>query len=130
MAKILLVEDEMLLRELALEDLTDAGFEVSPASDGDHAMSILEEDRAFDLLFTDIKMPSSIDGHELAQRAKSLIPGLKVVYASGLADTGAAGDGERYLTKPYRRETLFALLDELGVSARDSGRSRVDEART
>jgi len=117
MSRILLVEDEMLVRELALEDLTDAGYEVSPASDGDQAMAILEEDRAFDLLFTDIKMPSSIDGHELAEQAKRLIPGIKVIYASGMADVGPAGDDERYLPKPYRRETLFAFLEELGLRA-------------
>jgi CheY-like chemotaxis protein len=116
MARILLVEDEMLVRELALEDLTDAGFDVSPASDGDEALSILEDGHAFDLLFTDISMPSSIDGRELAVRAKRLIPGIKVVYASGLADVGIAGRNERYLPKPYRRETLLALLDELGIN--------------
>ncbi len=117
MTRILLVEDEMLVRELALEDLIEAGFEVSPASDGDQAMAILEEDRAFDLLFTDIKMPSSIDGKELAEQAKHLIPGLRVIYASGMADVGPAGDDERYLPKPYRRETLFALLEELDLRA-------------
>lgn len=117
MARILLVEDEMLVRELALEDLIDAGFEVAPAGDGDQAMAILQEDKTFDLLFTDIKMPSSIDGHELAAEAKRLIPGIKVIYASGLADIGPAGENERYLAKPYRCETLLALLDELGLSA-------------
>lgn len=116
MTRILLVEDEMLVRELALEDLAEAGFDVSPASDGDRAMAILEEDQAFDLLFTDIKMPSSIDGRELAEQAKRLIPGLKVIYASGLADVAPAGEDERYLPKPYRRETLLALLDELGLN--------------
>jgi CheY-like chemotaxis protein len=117
MARILLVEDEMLVRELALEDLTEAGFDVSPASDGDRAMAILQADQAFDLLFTDIKMPSSINGHELAEQARRLIPDIKVIYASGLADIGAASENERYLPKPYRRETLFALLGELGLNA-------------
>jgi CheY-like chemotaxis protein len=117
MARILLGDDEMLVRELALEDLTDAGFEVLPAGDGDQAMAILNDDQAFELLFTDIRMPSSIDGHELADRAKRLIPGLKVIYASGLADVAPASADERYLPKPYRRETLFALLDELGLNA-------------
>ena len=117
MAKILLVEDEMLVRELAFEDLGDAGYDVVTANDADAAMKILGDDTAFDLLFTDIKMPSAMDGRELAVEAKQLIPGLKVIYASGLADVGPAGAGERYLAKPYRRETLFKLLDELGISA-------------
>jgi CheY-like chemotaxis protein len=117
MAKILLVEDEMLVRELAFEDLTDAGFDVVTASDGDEAMGVLNDDLAFDLLFTDIKMPSSIDGRELAETAKRLIPGLPVIYASGLADIGPADADERYLPKPYRRETLLKLLEDLGVRA-------------
>lgn len=117
MARILLVEDEMLVRELAFEDLTEAGFEVLTASDGDEAMDVLRGDQGFDLLFTDIKMPSSIDGRELAVEAKRLIPELKVIYATGLADAGPAGEGERCLQKPYRRETLLALVQELGLSA-------------
>ena len=116
MARILLVEDEMLVRELAFEDLTDAGFDVATAGDGDEAMAILREDQSFDLLFTDIKMPSSIDGRELAAEAKRLISGLKVIYATGLADVGPAGDDERCLQKPYRREALFKLVEELGLS--------------
>lgn len=117
MARILLVEDEMLVRELAFEDLSEAGYEVVTAGDGDEALEILRGDQGFDLLFTDIKMPSSIDGRALAVEAKRLIPGLKVIYATGLADAGPADDGERCLQKPYRRDTLFALVEELGVSA-------------
>jgi CheY-like chemotaxis protein len=117
MARILLVEDEILVRELAFEDLGDAGFEVVAANDGDDAVAILRDDATFDLLFTDIKMPSAIDGRELAAEAKRLIPGLKVIYASGLADIGPAGADERYLPKPYRRETLLTLLEDLGITA-------------
>jgi CheY-like chemotaxis protein len=117
MARILLVEDEMLVRELASEDLGDAGFEVAVANDGDEALAMLRDDRTFDLLITDIKMPSAIDGRELAAEAKRLIPGLKVIYASGLADIGQAGAGERFLPKPYRGETLLKLLEDLGITA-------------
>ena len=74
MARILPVEDEMLVRELALEDLTDAGFEVVDASDADVALVILQKDRAFDLLFTDIRMPSEIDGWELAAESQAPDP--------------------------------------------------------
>jgi CheY-like chemotaxis protein len=115
MARILLVEDEMLLRELALEDLSDAGFETVPAADGDEALAILQGDRAFDLLFTDIKMPGTLDGRGLAAEAKRLIPGLKVIYASGLADVGPTHENERSLAKPYGRHTLLALLKDLGL---------------
>lgn len=118
MARILLVEDEMLVRELAREDLSDAGFDVVDSPDGDRALAILKDDRAFDLLFTDIRMPSALDGWQLAAEAKRLVPGLKVLYASGLDDgDGRVGDGERMIGKPYRTEALLACIAEIGVNA-------------
>lgn len=111
MVRILLVEDEMLVRELALEDLTDAGFEVTAVGTGDEALAILRADPAFDVLFTDIRMPGAIDGWQLADEAKRLIPGLKVIYATGLNDdTGRVGEGERLLAKPYRKDDLLRAL--------------------
>jgi CheY-like chemotaxis protein len=116
MARILLAEDEPLLRELAIEDLTDAGFEVVAARDGDAALAILQDDQAFDLLFTDIRMPGATDGWALAEQAKRVVPGLKVIYSSGLSDPGTAmGPGERILMKPYRLEHLLSVLKELEV---------------
>lgn len=118
MARILLVEDEMLLRELALDDLTEAGFDVVAATDADEALAILQDDRRFDLLFTDIRMPGELDGWELAAEGRRLIPGLKVIYTTGLGDEGnRLGEGERLVSKPYRNEMLLGLLSELGVTA-------------
>lgn len=112
---ILLVEDELLVRELAFEDLGDAGFAVTPASNGDEALGYLREGRRFDLLFTDIRMPGVIDGWELAHEAKLLIPGLKVIYATGLGEgPDDLTEGERYVRKPYNMKDLLAALDDLG----------------
>jgi CheY-like chemotaxis protein len=111
MAKILLVEDEMLVRELALEDLTDAGHEVTAAGTGDEALAILKRDPCYDVLFTDIRMPGATDGWQLASEARQLIPNIRVVYATGLNDeAGQLGPGERMLTKPYRRDDLLGAL--------------------
>jgi CheY-like chemotaxis protein len=118
MATVLLVEDELLVRELASEDLAEAGFEVTQASDGDEALAHLRDGRQFDLLFTDIRMPGETDGWELAREARRLIPGLRVIYATGL---GEAGDGlaseERYVRKPYSLNDLRKVLGELGFEA-------------
>src|SRR5690242_16755322 len=115
MGRALLVEDELLVREVAAEDLGEAGFEVTPASDGDEALAILGGDSAFDLLFTDIRMPGSIDGWQLAREAKQLIPGLKVIYATGLGDAGEGlGQGECYVRKPYNLKDLRQALTTLG----------------
>ena len=112
MAKVLLVEDEMLVRELAFEDLSDAGHDVTTAGSGDEALTLLRGGAAFDVLFTDIRMPGEVDGWQLASEAKELIPGLKVIYATGLNDeTGQLQPDERMLTKPYRRNELLAALD-------------------
>jgi CheY-like chemotaxis protein len=112
MAKVLLVEDEMLVRELAYEDLSDAGHDVTTAGSGDEALALLQGGRAFDVLFTDIRMPGAIDGWELAAEARRIIPGLRVVYATGLNDdTGRMQPNERMLTKPYRKNELLGALD-------------------
>ena len=111
MAKILLVEDEMLVRELAYEDLTDAGHDVTTAGTGDDAAALLQRGESFDVLFTDIRMPGDIDGWQLAARARAMLPGLKVVYATGLNDDAAQRlDGETLLTKPYRRDDLLQAI--------------------
>jgi CheY-like chemotaxis protein len=116
MARILLVEDEMLVRELAFEDLADEGFDVVPASNGDDALAILRDDQSFDLLFTDIRMPGSVDGYGVAAEGKRLIDGLKIIYATGLTDDAPLAANERTLSKPYSRETLLALLAELEIA--------------
>jgi len=112
MAKVLLVEDEMLVRELAYEDLSDAGHAVTTAGSGDDALALLRDGAPFDVLFTDIRMPGEIDGWQLAREAKQLIPALKVIFATGLNDdTGRLQPDERLLTKPYRRNELLAALE-------------------
>lgn len=111
MVKVLLVEDEMLVRELAFEDLSDAGHDVIAASNGDEALALLQNDARFDVLFTDIKMPGDIDGWQLAERCKQLIPGVKVIYATGLGEDGARLEREeQLLTKPYNTNELLRAL--------------------
>jgi CheY-like chemotaxis protein len=111
MAKILLVEDEMLVRELALEDLTDAGHEVTAAGTGDEALAILQKDPRYDVLFTDIRMPGDVDGWQLAEHARQLAPAIRIIYATGLNDdAGQVRPDERMLTKPYRRNDLLGAL--------------------
>lgn len=118
MTTVLLVEDELLVRELASEDLADAGFDVTAANDGDEALGHLREGRQFDLLFTDIRMPGATDGWQLAEQAKAMVPGIKVIYATGLGE--AADDlssDERYVRKPYSLSDLLKVLGDLGFSA-------------
>lgn len=117
MSSVLLVEDELLVRELAFEDLRDAGFDVTPASDGDEALGHLRGGRHFDLLFTDIRMPGATDGWELAREAQELLPAILVIYATGMGDAASRlGERERYVRKPYSLGELHKALAELGFS--------------
>lgn len=118
MSTVLLVEDELLVRELAGEDLAEAGFDVTSASDGEEALAVLGEGHHFDLLFTDIRMPGMVDGWELALRAKSLIPGIKVIYATGLGEAAdRLTENERYVRKPYNLNDLRRVLTDLGFAS-------------
>ena len=115
MSAVLLVEDELLVRELASEDLGDAGFEVTAANDGDEALAYLREGRRFDLLFTDIRMPGETDGWQLAREARQMLPDIRIIYATGLGDAAnGLEDGEHYVRKPYSLSDLRHALTELG----------------
>ena len=122
MSRVLLVEDELLVREVAAEDLREAGFDVTPANDGDEALQLLLDGERFDLLFTDIRMPGDTDGWELARRAKALMPGLKVVYATGLGEASDdLEEDESYVRKPYNLKDLEKVLSGLGFAVSGAG---------
>ncbi len=117
MSAVLLVEDELLVRELASEDLAEAGFEVTSASNGEEALAYLSEGRHFELLFTDIRMPGAVDGWQLAERAKTLCPEIKVIYATGLGEAAdRLAEHERYVRKPYNMADLCKVLGDLGFA--------------
>jgi CheY-like chemotaxis protein len=115
--RILLAEDEMLIRELAAEDLAEAGHDVVAVGSGDEALALLETDSAFDLLFTDIRMPGAVDGVELARRAKAISPDLPVIYATGYDDPQMElSPRERCIRKPYMFDDVSRLLAGLGFA--------------
>jgi CheY-like chemotaxis protein len=111
---VLIVEDELMVLWLAREEFADAGYRVLEASDGEAALEILEADPTVDLLFTDIRMPGSIDGWSLARAARQLRPDLPVIYATGFsAEEPQFVDGARLFSKPYRLSAVIGLANEL-----------------
>lgn len=111
MKRILLVEDEALIRVMAEEDLRDMGYDVCAAGDGDAALEILKSGAEFDILVTDIRMPGTIDGWELARRARAVSPTIGVIYVSGYP--GERRDplpNSRFIKKPYRLAELETAL--------------------
>jgi CheY-like chemotaxis protein len=112
-AKVLVVEDEYLVREVAREALTVAGFEVFAAADGEEAVAHCSAND-LDLLFTDIQLPGEIDGWEIAKQCRKSQPMLPVVYTTAFAqDDARAVPGSVLFRKPYTPDQLVGIVQTL-----------------
>lgn len=117
MVRVLIVEDEGLVRELAVDEFSDAGFAVEEAANADEALVLLKSGQPFDVLFTDIRMPGPIDGWELGRMASELRPDIRIIYATGYSDhTRPLSDSEHFLQKPYRCEHLLGVIRNWGIN--------------
>jgi CheY-like chemotaxis protein len=109
-ARILVVEDDVLVRAVGAETLRLAGFTVIEATTADQAWAYLRTGEAVDLVFSDIQMPGSLTGVDLARLLRAIRPELPIILTSGRA--GPEGLG-RFLEKPYRPSELVPLVCEL-----------------
>lgn len=122
--RILMVEDDELVRDHAVGQLRSLGYTVQSARTGPEALAILRSADAFDLLFTDMVMPGGLTGRQLADEARLLRPGLPVLFTSGYTDDAIVHDGHldpgvHFLNKPYRRIQLANKVREaLGEGTR------------
>ena len=108
---ILLVDDDEIVRATVASMLESLGYEVIKAASGVEAISILEENAAIALLFTDVVMPGQINGRKLAERAAEINPAIKVLFTSGYTENSIVHNsrldpGVEFLSKPYDRERL------------------------
>jgi len=112
---VLIVEDEAILRLELTSRLMDMGFVVLSADDADEAMVFLETHPEITVLFTDIKMPGSMDGVRLAHQTRRRWPPIKIIVASGMIDTDLRNlpDHSIFLGKPYPPEDLAGALAQL-----------------
>ncbi|MDQ1519812.1 MAG: hypothetical protein QOI55_885, partial [Actinomycetota bacterium] len=114
--RILLVEDEPAVRELARRLLVDVGYEVLVAANGPDALRVWDEaDDDIDLVFTDLIMPG-MSGRELAHRLRTRLPSVKILYMSGytaglLSEQAFLEEGEELLEKPFTRSMLLRKVD-------------------
>mgnify|MGYP004550340727 CR=1 FL=1 len=115
MIRILLAEDDDSMRVYLARALERVGYHVTAVDRGTAAMPLLENE-TFDLLLTDIVMPE-MDGIELAQRAGTLAPQMRVMFITGFAAvalrTGAAQPQARVLSKPFHLRDLVAEVDRM-----------------
>ena len=112
---ILIVEDDVLVRMIANDILTDSGFRAFEAHDAQEAMTLLEARADMQIVFTDWNMPGEIDGVGLARLVRKRWPHVGVIVTSGKMHP-APGDlptGVRFLSKPYRPSALIDAIETL-----------------
>jgi CheY-like chemotaxis protein len=112
---VLVVEDEPLLRMMAVDLVEDAGFDVIEASDADEAVTILEKRTDITIVFTDIDMPGSMNGLKLAHAVAHRWPPIRIIATSGhfKVREGDLPEGGRFIPKPYRQHQVIGALTEL-----------------
>ena len=114
--RVLVVEDEDVIRGLVDQVLRGEGYDVLLAADGDEAIALAGSNRV-DVLLTDLTMPG-IGGHELADRLRAGAPALKVLFMSGFAEgndfsTSALPPATAFLEKPFTFTMLSERMREL-----------------
>jgi two-component system, response regulator PdtaR len=111
----LVVEDEALLRLYAAGLLEEHGFEVIEAENAAAALRVLEARQDVRLLFTDIQMPGTLDGMDLARKVHAKWPSVLLVITSGHArpPREVIPDDGRFIGKPYGKTALFREVDDL-----------------
>jgi CheY-like chemotaxis protein len=111
--KVLIVEDEMMLRMRAVDIVEDAGFSPVQAVNADQALSILESRSDISLLFTDIQMPGSMDGLKLAHAVHDRWPGIKIILVSGQVNPSDGGEAGR---QPILRQAAERWPDDCRIA--------------
>ena len=113
---VLVVEDEVLVQMLVLEVLSDLEVDAREANDAASALEILRADGPVDLLVTDVGLPG-MNGRELADQARKLRPGLRVLFVTGYADRAHAGEfvgeGMDMIVKPFNLDILSGKITEM-----------------
>ena len=108
--RVLVVENNLAVREPVTESLRQAGFEVVDVADGPDALS--HSGQRFDILFTDIDLPGGLDGWAVAERWRERDRDIGVIYTSGFClRPGRAVVGSRCLPKPYRPGRVATIVE-------------------
>jgi DNA-binding NtrC family response regulator len=115
-SRVLVVDDEDALRMVLGSELSSSGYDVSTASDGDEAISMVQN-KKFDLVLLDIKMPK-VDGFEVLKYIKKNIPKVKVIMLTGFADLKNAIESKKhgaedFVSKPYDLVDLLTTIERV-----------------
>lgn len=116
---VFVVEDEVLVQEVLVDPLEEAGFQVLVASSGTEAMKVLESDQAAAIraLVTDVNLgPSSPSGWDVARRAREVHPDIPVIYVTGDSANDWPSQGvpnSLLITKPYAPAQIVTAVSQL-----------------
>ena len=112
--RILIVEDEFLIRLTLSEVLADEGYQVLEAESGDEAIAILDATSGIALLLTDIQLPGVLDGRALVHRIRQRLPELPVIFMTGRPDAlDQAGARDMFVAKPYLPSEICAAVRKM-----------------
>jgi len=119
--KILVVDDELIVRMLIVDVLGEQGYQALEAHDGPSALKIIESGVKLDLLITDVGLPGGMNGRQVADAARNKQPGLKVLFVTGYAENAVIGNGHldhgmHVLTKPFPIDELGRRVQEILAS--------------
>ena len=118
--RVLVVEDELLIRLTLVEALSDEGCLVLEAETGDAALPMLQSDKTIRLLLTDIQLPGLLNGHALASKARENLPHLPIIFMTGRPPLGNEADGsdrDVFISKPYTLANICQAARRLTAAA-------------
>ncbi|WP_075292826.1 GAF domain-containing protein [Pararhizobium arenae] len=116
--RILLVDDEPLIRMVTAEELEERGYTVLEAANAWEALEILEAEHKIELLLTDVGLPNGINGRQLADLARERMPDLPILFITGYAENavlnqGHLGPGMAVMTKPFDMASMAKRVEML-----------------
>jgi YesN/AraC family two-component response regulator len=117
---VLIVEDEALIRMDIADQLERDGFVVFEAANATQAIAVLNSQPSVRIMFTDIDMPGSMDGLELAAAVRDRFPPVEIIVTSGHRsfELSDLPDGSVYFSKPYRHSAVIASMHQMLNRAR------------
>lgn len=116
--KVLVVEDEPIIRLGIVSSIEDAGHEVVEAANADEAVRRLASEGGVRVIVTDVDMPGSMDGIALAQYAYREWPGIGVLVISGKVGVlpSQLPNGAKFMSKPFLEPQLLGAIDALAAA--------------
>ncbi len=124
MIRILLAEDDDVMRQYLVRALQKSGYDVSDVDRGTAALRLVEAGERFDLLLTDIVMPE-LDGIELAQKVSLIAPETRVMFITGFSavslKAGQSLPNAKVLSKPFHLRDLVLEVDRIFARETMSG---------